>query len=488
MTQVRLQGPTDFDGWRAAARALRLAEIPPDRVRWSADGPEGARSGGLFDADAPPTPAAGAAFTAPRAFLALAQVVICHRAEDRFDRLYRLLWRLRDEPRLLDLLTDPDVAQAFAMQKTVRQAEHKMHAFVRFRRVDDAADETTPEEYFAWYEPPHYVIELGAGFFVRRLANVRFTIASPYVTVTWDRAQLLATPGGAPDGLPAEDAAEEAWKTYFANVFNPARLNPTVMRQHMPEHYWKNLPEAQLIPSLVRGAQERTQAMVDAGPTAPSALAARRGAQAGAPELPPPAEGDPTTLAQVAAGLQACRRCGLWRDATQAVPGDGPAAAALMFVGEQPGDMEDLKGKPFVGPAGQLFDRALAEAGVPRADAYVTNSVKHFKHELRGKRRIHAKPDAGEVAACNLWLQAERRIVRPRVVVALGATASSAVFRKGYSVMRDRGVIGPLDDGAVGVLTVHPSFLLRLPDEDAKAREFALFVRDLKAAYALVSG
>ena len=493
---VVLAHPTDFDGWRRAARALRLAEAPPADVRWSVGEAEAA----LFDGAPPPDAPSGAAFNVPREFVSLAQAVICHHDADRFDLLYRLLWRLRDEPHLLGLLTDAEVADALARQKSVRQAEHKMHAFVRFRRVDDFKAEeakqkadpryvTAPEEYFAWFEPPHYVIALGVQFFVRRLANVRFTIASPYVTAEWlgkAGGGLKLTPGGSPDGLPAEDASEEDWRTYFTNIFNPARLNAPLMRQHMAPSYWKNLPEAETIPSLIAHAQGRTNAMVEAAPTEPSPRAMKAAARVQRQE---PVDGGPpaSNLAEVNAGVQMCRRCDLWRDATQGVPGEGPRAAPLMFVGEQPGDQEDLAGKPFVGPAGQLFNRALAAAGVPREETYVTNSVKHFKHELRGKRRIHAKPNTTEITACNWWLGQERRIVKPKVVVALGATASLAVFRKALAVTRMRGVVGPLDDGSTGFLTVHPSFLLRLPDEDSKAREFDLFVRDLAAAYVLVS-
>ena len=493
MHAVRLAHVVDFDGWRRAARALRLADVPPGEVRWSV----GEAEAGLFGGEPPPGAAPGASFTVAREFVSLAQAVICHHDEARFDRLYRLLWRLKDEPKLMGLLTDPEVSEAMLMQKAVRQAEHKMHAFVRFRRVDDPAAEDARaaadpgyvragEEYFAWYEPPHYVVALGVQFFVRRLANVRFTIASPYVTVGWDTRKLSYSFGGAPDGLPEEDAAEEAWRSYYRSIFNPARLNPKVMRQHMAEHYWKNLPEAETIPSLIAAAQGRTQAMVDAAPTQPSERALRAAARVQRQE---PVDGGPpaTNLDEVAAGVQVCRRCDLWRDATQGVCGQGPARAPLMFVGEQPGDMEDLRGLPFVGPAGQLFDRALAAAGVPRAETYVTNSVKHFKHELRGKRRIHAKPNTSEITACNWWLANERRIVKPRVVVALGATAAQAVFRRAVPVTRNRGVVGPLEDGSTGFLTVHPSFLLRLPDEDSKAREFDLFVRDLAAAHALVA-
>ncbi|WP_082539600.1 MULTISPECIES: UdgX family uracil-DNA binding protein [unclassified Caulobacter] len=190
----------------------------------------------------------------------------------------------------------------------------------------------------------------------------------------------------------------------------------------------------------------------------------------------------PASLDEVEAGIQVCRRCDLWRDATQGVPGEGAAHAPLMFVGEQPGDQEDLAGRPFVGPAGQIFDKALAEAGVPRDRAFVTNAVKHFKHEPRGKRRIHKTPNRGEVTACRWWLDAERRLVRPRVIVALGATAALAVVGKATPIGANRGKPLQLPDQAQGLVTYHPSFLLRVPDAAAKARAYAEFVEDLRLA------
>jgi DNA polymerase len=195
----------------------------------------------------------------------------------------------------------------------------------------------------------------------------------------------------------------------------------------------------------------------------------------------------PASLEEVAAGVHVCRRCDLWRDATQGVPGEGPLDAKLMLVGEQPGDQEDLAGKPFVGPAGGILDKALAEAGVPRDRAFVTNAVKHFKHEPRGKRRLHKTPNAGEVKACRWWLDAERRIVRPRVIVAMGATAALGVFGKPTPIAANRQQAIQLPDQSQAVVTWHPSFLLRVPDAETKARAYAEFVRDLKFAWKLAS-
>src|SRR5579875_3292938 len=230
---VQLNHQTDFDGWRAAARALRLAGIPPEQVSWRVG--EGA---GLFSGEPPPPAAPGEGFSAPRTFVDLARDVICHRSPARFGLLYRLLWRLKEEPALLGLVTDPEVAQALSMQRQVGQAEHKMHAFVRFRRADDPDDPATPETYVAWFEPAHFVVDRGAAFFVRRMANLRFSILTLDLCAHWDRAELSFTPGVDKSQAPACDALEDWWRAYYASVFNPARLNPALMTGHMPRRYW----------------------------------------------------------------------------------------------------------------------------------------------------------------------------------------------------------------------------------------------------------
>ena len=194
----------------------------------------------------------------------------------------------------------------------------------------------------------------------------------------------------------------------------------------------------------------------------------------------------PTSIRAVWAGVEACRRCDLWR-CGNGVAGEGPGHAKLMFVGEQPGDHEEQARKPFVGPAGQMLDKGLAVAGVPRAETFVTNAVKHFKHELRGRRRIHKTPNAGEVTACRWWLDAERRIVRPRVIVMLGATAGLAEVGKPTPIGANRGKALQLADQAQGVITYHPSYLLRVPDAEAKRAAFDAFVEDLKFAWKLAA-
>lgn len=188
------------------------------------------------------------------------------------------------------------------------------------------------------------------------------------------------------------------------------------------------------------------------------------------------------SLAEARRLAAGCTRCALYRNATQTVFGEGPASATVMLVGEQPGDREDLEGHPFVGPAGRILDKALAEAGVERGEAYVTNAVKHFKNTPRGKRRLHKKPDAGEIEACRWWLELELGLVRPRVVVALGASAGAALFRRRVVIGRERGRPQPFRDGMESLVTAHPSFVLRQRDDAGREREYRRLVADLEVA------
>jgi DNA polymerase len=205
------------------------------------------------------------------------------------------------------------------------------------------------------------------------------------------------------------------------------------------------------------------------------------------PSAAPRAEPAASPLAAAAAAIHDCRRCNLWQPATQPVFGEGPVNARIMFIGEQPGDQEDLGGRPFIGPAGQLFDRAMAEAGLDRATVYVTNAVKHFKFVPRGKRRIHDKPGISEITACKFWLDLERAEIAPALTVMLGATAARAVLGRAVTITRERSRPLPLDANRTGFITVHPSYLLRLPDEDAKAREYQAFVNDLRTVKELAA-
>lgn len=444
--QPLLQAPDDFDGFRAAARRLIGAGIAPEAVSWHIAGEGGDLLGGAPLPDGPTTE-----LRVPKAFPDLARRVVCHRDPERFALLHRALVGLQSRPKLLEDSADPLVRRLEGLDKAVRRDVHKMRAFVRFREVPDEAG----ERYAAWFEPEHFIVRLNAGFFVRRFTTMRFSILTPDLSMHWDGQELRFTPGVDRSAAPDADPAEAAWKTYYASIFNPARLKVDAMTSEMPRKYWKNLPEAELIPDLIAGAANRSRGMVAAGE-----------------ERAPTLDG----LRDQALG---CQRCPLWAPATQTVFGEGPVDAPLMLVGEQPGDQEDIAGRPFVGPAGQMLDRALADAGIDRSRAYVTNAVKHFKFEPRGKRRIHAKPDTGEINACRWWLDGERERLKPRVVVALGATAARGLTGKAVTIGRERGRAIPQPDGSELWITIHPSFLLRIEDSQAAAAEYCRFVEDL---------
>jgi uracil-DNA glycosylase family protein len=359
MRTVTLSAGDDFDGWRAAARALAIERVPPGEVEWLV-GPGG---GVLFAAAATPPPAAapgeGAAFSVPRAFLTLAETVVRHPDPERFSLLYAMLVRLRARPEALDESAHPLVQRLERLAKEVRRAAIG-------RKLAPPA--LTPEE-----------------------------MARPRTRLT--EAEEA--------GLDVADAAERRLQR-GGNLLAA----------------WEAL-------------------LVDA---------------------------------------KRCTRCHLYKHATQTVFGEGPLDAQILFIGEQPGDQEDLAGRPFVGPAGQLFDRALGDAGVDRSRTYVTNAVKHFKFELRGKRRIHAKPQGPEIEACRWWIEQERDLIRPAVTVALGATAARSIFGKVVTISRMRGEPHPMPDGEGGEawVTVHPSFLLRVPEEDRRREDYGKFVEDLR--------
>ena len=460
MNHVVVEHETDFDGWRQAARSLVLDGITPEDVMWSIRGDDE-----LFapTETASPSRSLAGTFNVPARFIELAQIAILHRDRERFALLYRLLWRLHAQHDLLEVATDPDVIRATAMAKAVRHDEHKMHAFVRFREIGRERE----ARYVAWFEPEHHIVELAAPFFARRFADMPWSILTPDLCAHWDGLAISLTPGVSKAEAPTSDRLEETWRRHYATIFNPARLKVKAMRTEMPKKHWRNLPEAAMIePPIANAATEPHKRLEEP---------MKRKSVAAASEL--------EKLREEAAG---CRACPLWKDATQTVFGEGPPHAPIMLVGEQPGDKEDLAGKPFVGPAGQMLDRALIEAGIERKKVYVTNAVKHFKFVARGKIRLHQKPAMPEIKACRPWYERERAAIQPVLVVAMGATAAQGVFGKMTPINKNRGRLIDLDEKTKALVTVHPSYLLRLPDADAKAREYERFVDDLKMAAAFL--
>lgn len=471
MREVLLNIPGDFAEWRDAARALLAAEVPPEAIVWRQAGD----SASLF-ADAEPL-AARRTIRLPRDLVTMADRVMCHRDPAVAGRLYRIVWRALADRHLLARRTDPDIDWLTRMDKAIRRDLHKMHAFVRFRRLGE--DEAGRESYAAWFEPDHHIVRLAAPFFRKRFYGMDWAILTPDARAIWQGEQLSFGPGGRRDEVPDHDLVEDQWRVYYGSIFNPARVKIAAMRAEMPRKYWHNLPEAQDIAPLLAGAEARVAQMRE---TAISLANPRSDKWRVRGEAGQSMAGSAGTLAALGGAISACTRCQLHCHATQAVPGEGSADARILLVGEQPGDREDLEGRPFVGPAGQVLDAALADAGLDRATLFVTNAVKHFKFEPRGKRRLHQSPTAGEIDICRWWLDQERALIKPDIIVALGASALRAITGTGASIASMRGRAMDLADGARLVTTVHPSYLLRLPDRTRAVAERERFVADLKLA------
>jgi DNA polymerase len=470
MYAAALPHDADESQFRELARRCLAAGLSPQQVAF-VDEREATLLPPLPETDAAPAPV-----TVPRAYAALLGDAICHRAADRFALLYDVLWRIAHGER--DLVTraaDPAIARLCDYAHNVRRDIHKMHAFLRFR----ARENEGGTFYAAWFEPQHYVLKRAVPFFVDRFTGMDWLIASPIGTALWRDRTLTYGPPVPKPAADDDSVLDELWLTYYRTTFNPARVRLKAMTAEMPKHYWVNMPETNLIPGMVAAAETRVAAMHDRGADEPPPFAERI-----ASRPRPPAEVSRQPLAQLRAEALACRRCPLHQAATQTVFGEGPQDATLVFVGEQPGDQEDIAGHPFIGPAGAVFDRALAEAGIARDTVYVTNAVKHFKYQPRGKRRIHQKPNAGEVQHCRWWLDRELAAIEPKLVVALGGTAAQSLSGRAVSVLRER---GPTSfSQRPGFVTVHPSFLLRLPDEQRKTEEYAKFVADLRSIRALM--
>ncbi|MBR0898093.1 UdgX family uracil-DNA binding protein [Bradyrhizobium tropiciagri] len=463
MRIIVLDNDTDFEGWRKAARRLATHDVKPAEVTWTIRRDDKLSSAACAN-ELPDAPQAQ--FNVSAKFLELAKAAVLHRDDQRFALLYRLLWRLRSHHDLLSATDDPDVAEVHAMARAVYRDIDRMHAQLRFREI---GRERTAH-YVAWFEPEHRIVELAAPFFAGRFADMPWSILTPDVSAHWDGHAISITPGVAKSEVPSEDRIEEAWRRHDNGFSNPARLK----MMEMPQAYWRNLPEDSIIKPLIEDAMRMTS-----GP-----FIARKTAEPQQRQDQPMPRKQPQahdTIAALRAEAVNCRACPLWKDATQIVFGEGPQSATLMLVGEQPGDKEDLAGHPFVGPAGQMLDRALEDAGIDRSKVYITNAVKHFKFAQRGKIRLHQKPGTTEIRACRQWYERELAAIKPELVVALGATAAQSVLGKITPINKNRGRLINHDTTKV-LVTVHPSYLLRLPDEKAKALEYQRFVDDLKIA------
>ena len=356
------------------------------------------------------------------------------------------------------------------MEKAVRRDMHKMTAFLRFRRIEDESG----EHFVAWFEPEHFILRRISDFFVSRFAAMRWSILTPQGAMHWDGTELTFSAGVSHKDAPAGDALEDWWRTYYRATFNPARANVQAMRAEMPKKYWRNMPETDLIPGLLAEAENRTREMVDSPPTAPRPAKGvdmpkheHRGSRLPQPDRRP--QGRRALRALPA--LQA-------RDADRVRRRPG---ACRRRVRRRAAGRSGGSGRQAVRRPGRADVRPRARRGRHRPQARLRHECREaFKFEPRGKRRIHKKPNNNEIEACRWWLDNELELIKPQIVVALGATAARALTGRDTTISRSRGKLMTLREGLEGFITVHPSFLLRLPDEAAKAAEYKKFVADLK--------
>jgi DNA polymerase len=455
--------PDGFEAWRVRARDLVQRGVEPSGVEWR----DASSPPTLFDSAIqipPPAEAAPAAGTirVPSRFLSAAAIVACHSDPQRWNLLYRMLWKIvREGATVLEDPLDDDVRTFDAMRQQVGRDEHRMHAYLRFRKLE------TDDRYVAWYRPDHHILRLAVPFFIERFGSMRWSILTPDASAHWDLREIVYGPGMPVTEAPREDQLEDLWQTYYGSIFNPARTNLPLLKQQVPTRFWGGMPETRGVAKLVDTASSRVQTMVKTTASAPTAR----------PFVPEAAD-----LSVLENAARACEGCDLYKHATQTVFGEGPQNARIVLVGEQPGDQEDVQGRPFVGPAGEILSRALADAGIERSQVYVTNAVKHFKFEPRGKRRIHQAPRMHQIRACRPWVEAEIHAVRPRVLVCLGATAAQSLIGPQFRITKGRGQRMRTPWAEVTVATYHPSAVLRADSEQTSAEYYAALVADLRLA------
>jgi len=450
---IAVESPKDFESWRRIVRGLLAEHVSPNDVAWCSSGQQSLfKTATLGDYPA--------SARVPKEFVKLARLVACHSDAGRWELLYRILWRLlHGEPNLLLISSEPAVRSAQLLAKAVGRDIHKMHAFVRFKKITRDG----VEHFVAWYKPDFQILRLASPFFVKRFGSMKWAILTPLGSVAWDLTELRFTDESEHGVQRPADDFEKLWKSYYKSIFNPARPNRKMMTKEMPRRFWKELPEAETIDGLLRESTARVSEMISTqAPATDYRLAG-------------------SSLEELGRKLPQCRACPLFSGAHNVVPGEGPRDAALVFVGEQPGNEEDISGRPFVGPAGKILEKAFAANGINRESVYLTNAVKHFKYELRGKVRLHKRASVEEQRSCHQWLEAELQAIKPKVVVALGRTAAQALLGRAVQIGAERGKFHQTPFGPV-IITYHPSALLRAPDNEVQQKYLSALIEDVQLA------
>ena len=448
----------NYETWRIAARDLLKKGIHPAQVLWNHEDLQNS----LFE-EVIESKFVVEKINVPADFLKLAETICHHRNPERFNLLYTMLWRiLMDNKHLLKIVTDPLTNVLELMVKSIRRDVHKTKAFVRFRKV---IDDDNVEHYIAWHKPDHYSLRLSAPFFQRRFSVMRWSILTPDESVHWNGKNLIFGDGAKASDAPQEDQVEILWKQFYRSIFNPARIKIKAMKKEMPVRFWETMPETAIIGEMLAEADDRVLEM----------LKHQEGNMHSAMDFMPNDKGNLDSLKNAA---KSCKGCPLYKNTTQTVFGVGPKNAKLMMVGEQPGNEEDLNGQPFLGPAGQILNQALDEAGLNRDQIYMTNAVKHFKFYQRDAFRMHRSPSLQDVVNCKPWLEAELNAVEPELIVSLGVTAARSLIDSRFKLESNRGHFIEMNNRTL-LPTYHPSAVLR---NNHSSEIYNMLVDDLKAA------
>lgn len=441
----------DFMSWRDKARQLLSKKIHYQDIQWTTH--DQAFLFGEFweDIEVKEVPKIN------KEFMDLALVVSTYRHDNTWDLLYRVAYRLVFEnKKLLEDQLDPDVIQLYSRAKLINRDIHKMKAFVRFKEVQ------TPEGtiYMAWHNPDHRIMRLAAPFFRDRFNGMKWMIMTIDESASWDGENLTFSEGVPESKAPLIDDKEDLWKIYYRSIFNPARIKVSAMKKELPVRHWKTLPETELISELLQEAPNRLEEFYESQRSAPVLF-----------------EKKFLTLDELNSDLAKCRACGICEKATAPVPGQGPSHSKIILVGEQPGNEEDLAGRPFIGPAGKILNEALEAINLPRKDLYLTNAVKGFKFIPKDKLRWHRGANAAEIATCRIWIKQELELIKPETVILLGRSAAQSVTGKMVKIEDARGKIFETSYAKKTIILPHPASILRSENQD---EAFHRFIEDWK--------
>lgn len=452
-----------FESWRKNARSLLENKVHFNDVVWQATD-----SGSLFDFVSDSVGEKPSTITIPKEFIKQAHFVSAFRDDSTWGLLYRLLYRLVYENKnILENPLDDDVLDFHRKIKLVNRDLHKMKAFVRFKEIKHN-DESI---YMAWHRPDYRILKFSAPFFTDRFNGMNWVIFTEDESMHWYNNELTFGAGISQKEAEAYDETEELWKTYYASIFNPARLKIKMMKKELPVRHWKTLPEAELIDGLIKEAPNMVQEFYET----------QRSSQGSSAIASIPA--NVSSLSELKTALPNCSACSICPKATAPVFGEGPMNAEIVFVGEQPGNDEDLAGRPFIGPAGKVFMDALKKADIQRSEVYLTNAVKAFKFADINGMRQHRSPTSFEISACRPWVKSELNLIKPKILVCLGASAAQSVFGKVMKVKESYGKVFQTSVSDYTIILPHPSAILRMPDPIEKEKllqQFEAGIAELK--------